>query len=118
MRPADFFRECAVDVAGAYPFSAMTTWVMVGLNHLLAPYKVSSFTFPFVLITWFVLLAARIMHGLPHGSLGTPGLPGSFSSSLDLSFVNLLVYWLRGISQVFLVNSWVTGLLFFYRFGY
>ena len=94
-------------------FSAMTTWVMVGLNHLLAPYKVSSFTFPFVLITWFVLLAARIMHGLPHGSLGTPGLPGSFSSSLDLSFVNLLVYWLRGISQVFLVNSWVTGLLFF-----
>lgn len=93
-------------------FSAMTTWVMVGLNHLLSPYKVSSFTFPFVLITWFVLLAARIMHGLPHGSLGTPGLPGSFSSSLDLSFVNLLVYWLRGISQVFLVNSWVTGLLF------
>lgn len=44
-------------------FSAMTTWVMVGLNYLLAPYKVSSFTFPFVLITWFVLMAARIMHG-------------------------------------------------------
>lgn len=40
-------------------FSAMTTWVMVGLNHLLAPYKVSSFTFPFVLLTWFVLLADR-----------------------------------------------------------
>ncbi len=93
-------------------FSAMSTWVMVGLNYLLAPYKVSAFTFPFVLITWFVLLAARTMHGLPHGALGSPGLPGSFSSSIDLSFVRLLEYWLRGVSQVFLVNSWVTGLLF------
>lgn len=93
-------------------FSAMTTWVMVGLNHLLAPYKVSSFTFPFVLITWFVLLASRAMHGLPHGALGTPELLGSFSSSPDVSFVSLLEYWLRGISQVFLVNSWVTGVLF------
>ncbi len=93
-------------------FSAATTWVMVGLNHLLAPYKVSSFTFPFVLLTWFVLLAARTMHGLPHAGLGTPGLPGNFSSAVDLSFVSLLMYWLRGISQVFLVNSWITGLLF------
>lgn len=93
-------------------FSAATTWVMVGLNHLLAPYKVSSFTFPFVLLTWFVLLAARTMHGLPHAGLGAPGLPGNFSSAVDLSFVSLLMYWLRGISQVFLVNSWVTGLLF------
>ncbi|WP_251621885.1 urea transporter [Odoribacter lunatus] len=93
-------------------FSAATTWVMVGLNHLLAPYKVSSFTFPFVLLTWFVLLAARTMHGLPHAGLGAPELPGNFSSAVDLSFVSLVMYWLRGISQVFLVNSWVTGLLF------
>lgn len=93
-------------------FSAATTWVMVGLNHLLAPYKVSSFTFPFVLLTWFVLLAARTMHGLPHAGLGVPELPGNFSSAVDLSFVSLVMYWLRGISQVFLVNSWVTGLLF------
>lgn len=93
-------------------FSAMTTWVMYGLNLVLAPYKVSSFTFPFVLTTWFVLLAARIMHGLPDSGLGSPMLPGNFSSHFDTGFASLLDYWLRGISQVFLVNSWVTGLLF------
>lgn len=93
-------------------FSSMTTWVMFGLNLLLAPTKVSSFTFPFVLTTWFILLAARIMHGLPDSGLGRPELPGNFSSAFDTSFSSLVVYWLRGISQVFLINSWVTGLLF------
>lgn len=93
-------------------FSSMTTWVMVGLNHLLVPYKVSSFTFPFVLITWFVLLAARIMHGLPDSGLSAPELPGNFSSTFDTGFSHLVIYWLTGISQVFLINSWVTGILF------
>lgn len=93
-------------------FSAMTTWVMYGLNLLLAPYKVSSFTFPFVLTTWFVLMAARIMHGLPSAGLGTPELPGSFALLSDISFKSLVIYWLTGISQVFLINSWVTGILF------
>ena len=93
-------------------FSAMTTWVMYGLNLLLAPYKVSSFTFPFVLTTWFVLMAARIMHGLPSSGLGTPELPGSFELLSDTSFKSLVVYWLTGVSQVFLINSWVTGILF------
>lgn len=93
-------------------FAATTTWVMGGLNNVLAPYKVSSFTFPFVLLTWFVLLASRIMHGLPDAGLGTPSLPGTFSSTLDTSFPMLVKYWLCGISQVFLVNSWITGVLF------
>lgn len=93
-------------------FSAMTTWVMVGLNYIFAPYKVSSFTFPFVLTTWFILLAARIMHGLPDAGLGSPELPGSFSAAFDPSFKSLVIYWLKGISQVFLINSWVAGLLF------
>ncbi len=93
-------------------FSSMTTWVMVGLNNLLAPYKVSSFTFPFVLTTWFILMAARIMHGLPDSGLGAPELPGNFSTAFDTGFKSLVIYWLTGISQVFLINSWVTGVLF------
>lgn len=93
-------------------FSSMTTWVMVGLNNLLAPSKVSSFTFPFVLTTWFILMAARIMRGLPDSGLGAPELPGAFSTALATDFKSLVIYWLTGISQVFLINSWVTGLLF------
>lgn len=93
-------------------FSAMTTWVMVGLNNVLKPYKVSSFTFPFVLTTWFILLAARNLYALPTDGLGYPDLPHTAVTVLDTRFTSLLVYWLRGISQVFLINSWVTGLLF------
>ncbi len=93
-------------------FSAMTTWVMAGLNMLWAPTKVSTLTFPFVLTTWIVLMAARTMHGLPDSDLGTPELPGNFSALPDTSFKSLVIYWLKGISQVFLINSWVTGLLF------
>ena len=29
-----------------------------------------------------------------------------------MSITSLLVYWLNGISQVFLVNSWIAGILF------
>ena len=30
----------------------------------------------------------------------------------DITFGDLVVYWLKGIAQVFLVNSWVTGIFF------
>lgn len=93
-------------------FSGMTTWVMYGLTLVLAPYKVSSFTFPFVLTVWFVLLAARIMYALPGSEPEAPLVSGHFAFRLDTGILHLLDYWLRGISQVFLVNSWVTGLLF------
>lgn len=94
-------------------FSAMTTWVLVGMNNISAPYRVSAFTFPFVLTTWFILLASRGMHGLPDAAMGTPQLPEAVVSPLpDMGIIALGQYWLRGISQVFLINSWVTGVLF------
>ncbi|MGL5681994.1 MAG: urea transporter [Marinifilaceae bacterium] len=92
--------------------SFFSTWVMVGLNNLLAPYKVSSLTFPFVILGWFTLLAARVLHGLPDAGMATPALPGDFSTTFDASFGSLVIYWLKGISQVFLINSWIAGLLF------
>ena len=93
-------------------FSAMTTWIMVGLNHLLAPYKVSSFTFPFVLMTWFILMATRNMQGLPNPGLSTPALPAVSSGIIDTYWLNLVYYWLKGIGQVFLIDSHITGILF------
>lgn len=91
----------------------MTTWVMVGMNHLFARCKISAFTFPFVLITWFVLLASRAMHALPDVGLDTPQLPTTAMPSLPgTGVIDLAHYCLRSISQVFLVNSWVTGTLF------
>ncbi len=94
-------------------FCAMlSTWVRTALNNLLAPFKVNSFTFPFVLLTWFFLLASRMLDGIAPVSLSTPELIEHVNPELSTSFGDLVVYWLKGVSQVFLINSWVTGIFF------
>ena len=92
--------------------AAMTTWVRTGFNNVMAPWKVNSLTFPFVFCTWLFLLAARAMHGMPPTHLSDPTLPTLFASGENLRLGHLIVYWLKGLGQVFLVDSWVTGLLF------
>ena len=92
--------------------AALTTWVRAGFNNVMAPWKVNSFTFPFVFCTWMFLLAARAMHGLPAAHMSDPTLPAAFASLESLRFADLAVYWLKGIGQVFLIDSWVTGILF------
>ena len=92
--------------------SAATTWVRTGFNNVMAPWKVNSLTFPFVFLTWLFLLAARMLQGLPPEYMSSPALTMHLSTHVDLGFLPLLTYWLKGISQVFLINSWVTGLFF------
>lgn len=92
--------------------SAMTTWVRTGLNNIMGKWNVSSFTFPFVLSTWFFLLAARYMKGMPPAFESTPAMAVETVGSLNMNFIDLVVYWLKGIAQVFLINSWVTGICF------
>lgn len=78
----------------------------------MAPWKVNSFTFPFVFCTWMFLLAARAMHGLPTTHMADPALPAAFPALENIRFGDLAVYWLKGIGQVFLIDSWVTGICF------
>lgn len=92
--------------------AALTTWVRTGFNNVMSPWRVNSLTFPFVFCTWLFLLAARAMHGMPPAHLSEPTLPGLFAAGESLRFGHLLVYWLKGLGQVFLVDSWVTGLFF------
>lgn len=92
--------------------AALTTWVRTGFNNVMAPWKVNSLTFPFVFCTWLFLLAARAMHGMPPAHLSDPTLPTVFASGENLRLGHLIVYWLKGIGQVFLIDSWVTGLFF------
>lgn len=92
----------------------MTTWVRTGFNNVMASWKVNSLTFPFVFMTWIFLFASRMMNGMETfpGGLSTPELSTTFTYHLDPTFGDLVVYWLKGISQVFLINSWVTGIFF------
>ncbi len=95
-------------------FSMLTTWMRRGLNNVMAPFKVNSLTFPFVLLTWMMLLSARIFAGFDPVGMSHPALPAitAATGTLDTSFVSLVIYWLKGIAQVFLIDSWVTGIFF------
>ena len=93
-------------------FAMCTTWVRSGFNNLLRQFNTNSFTFPFVFLTWIMLFGTRIFDGLDPTSLSHPTLPVVAAGDLDTSFVKLLEYWLKGVSQVFLINNWVTGILF------
>ena len=95
--------------------AAASVWVRTGLNRVMAPWRINSLTMPFVLTTWLLLSAARALNGVPAAELPQPELPAallSSSPSVDTDFLPLAVCWLNGLSQVFLCNSWVAGLLF------
>ena len=93
--------------------SMLTTWVRHGFNNVMAPWKVNSLTFPFVFCTWLFLLASRYMFGLEGDELSKPALAvADATQGLDTSFGHLVIYWLKGIAQVVLINSWVTGAIF------
>ena len=93
--------------------SMATTWVRRGFNNVMAPWKVNSLTFPFVFLTWIFLLSARYFHALDPSGLSAATLTLDVSdAALDTSFGSLVIYWLKGIAQVFLIDSWVTGIFF------
>lgn len=97
--------------------AAMTTWVRTGMNNLLAPWRVSSFTFPFVFCTWCFLLAGREFAGMGPAHMSTPELAYTISPLECHSVLDFAEYWLKGIAQVFLINSWVTGAVFLIGFA-
>ncbi len=82
-------------------------------NNVFAPFNTTSYTFPFIIVSWFILLAARMCGQLPPVSESVAALPTHYDASmLQFTFGDLVIYWLKGISQVFLVNSWSTGIIF------
>lgn len=105
--------------------SALSTVARSGMDNILGRWNMSSFTFPFVACTWIFLLSARVFNGFPPVEMGSPEFPhGAVEASsvgilehfaeshTSLAFGDLVIYWLKGISQVFLINSWVTGIFF------
>lgn len=93
--------------------SAMTVIARRAFNNVFALFNTTSYTFPFIAVSWIILLSARLMGELPPIGEATASFPTE-NASPELSFTlsELIKCWLRGISQVFLVDSWVTGLIF------
>lgn len=97
--------------------AAMVTWVRQGLNRLATPLGVTTYTFPFVLCSWIFLSAARAFGGLEVTALAHPMLPQSVVHATE-AHPQIIDLWtftlstLRGVSQVFLIDNPITGLLF------
>ena len=92
--------------------SALTIVARSGMDNFFSRWNLSSFTFPFVFCTWIFLLSARLFDGFPPVSMGSPEFPQGAEGVISMKFIDLVVYWLRGISQVFLIKSWVCGIFF------
>jgi urea transporter len=93
---------------------AVSVVAMLGTVNVTRGWRVSALTFPFVLTTWLLLLAAYAFAGLgsetpPFGAELEP-LDATVSSPLHLgAFINGV---LHSISQVFLKGNTVSALLF------
>lgn len=102
----------------AYTFlsSSLPVWLCVCAALLTLPLKavfdkmlsftgISSLTFPFIASTWLLLVAAGLCSVEPYAS-------ESIREPAVLSVTTLAEGWLKGLSEVFLIDSWITGLLF------
>jgi urea transporter len=92
--------------------AASTTWIRQGFNNILVHWKINSLTFPFVFMTWLFLLASSYLDGLHAYGLDTPALAEYYKYEINTSPLALICYWLKGISQVFLINDCITGFMF------
>lgn len=98
--------------------AALTVPVRHALDRVFSRLGVTAFTFPFIVVTWVVLLAAREMWHLTPIAEANPALPLPIAESHYLyTFTDLISYWLKGVSQVFLVDSPLTGLLLLAALG-
>ena len=85
--------------------AALTSVMRKVMNLGMARYGINSLTAPFVASTWIILLAAQQLGAL------SPAPAAAASATLPGAWA-VAAWWLKGISQVFLVDSWVTGAIF------
>ncbi|WP_433358271.1 urea transporter [Micromonospora saelicesensis] len=88
-----------------------TTVVTLALNAIFKTWGLTAFTMPFVLTTWVLLLAAYQFDRFTVLTNLKPMFPGEGQLSDGRFNWDLVPTFLRGVSQVYLINSWVTGLI-------
>ena len=67
---------------------------------------ISSLTLPFILATWGLLIISETWNP------ATLYIPENISEAPVVTLPSLLAAWMKGLSQVFLTDSWVTGCIF------
>ncbi len=90
-------------------FSILSPVLQKGLNSAMSACNINSLTIPFVLLTWIAILAAQSFGNLK--LIATISDSTSINDSLNYTLQDIAIYCLKGISQVFLINSWITGII-------
>lgn len=93
--------------------AAVSTVVMLAVSKVMKTWGAPALTFPFVLTTWFLVLAAYSFGHLPIASMGPPALAHQAAAAGDLKLapLPLIEAWLKGPAQVFLINNTTSGIL-------
>ena len=94
--------------------SIFSTVLMMAVSSMLRTWKVSAMTGPFVITTWFLMLAAYNFGNIQIETLPHPAIAVQPPLS-DLFALNMEQFWraaFAGVSQVFLINNVITGILF------
>ena len=91
-----------------------STVIMMAVSVFLRSWKVSAMTGPFVFTTWFILLSSYGFSHISIAALPSPALPSQISGAMAMvpGPEALLKASLAGISQVFLIDNAVTGVIF------
>ncbi len=91
--------------------AAMTAVVFQSLSALLAPYRISALTAPFVLTGWLFLFAVLKFASIEAGPLAKPVSPEQY----DAAVTYVLPTWYMGIGnaigQIFFQDNWISGYL-------
>lgn len=103
-------------LAGYVVLGAIVSVVaMLALGSVVKTWSVSALTAPFVGVTWVMLLAAYALSALPVTALPAAGLPAAADPArafaLDGTGAAFAAATLRGVSQVFLQDDAIAGLL-------
>ena len=98
--------------------AAVSTVAMLAIANVMKTWGVPALTFPFVLTTWFLMLAAYSFGTVTIDGMGPPALAHAATGRGDRrrrrrrpTPCPLLEAWLKGPAQVFLIDNWLSGIL-------
>lgn len=97
--------------------AAVSTVTMLAVSNVMKTWGVPALTFPFVLTTWFLVLAAYSFGTIAIDGMGPPSLAHAPTAApmtpqaVEADAVPLLEAWLKGPAQVFLIDDWLSGVL-------
>ncbi|MDJ0113463.1 urea transporter, partial [Rhodococcus erythropolis] len=95
--------------------AAASTIAFLAVANVFKTWGVPALTFPFNLVNWFFLLAAFQFLRIETSDLSAGQFPqhiGDASVHADITFNFLWDTLFRNVSQIFLINNTVTGIIF------